>query len=276
VTPPDQYRCHLCSGQCSLACAAEIGRVIEGELPETVAGVILEPAITGGGVIVPADSYLPEVRAICDRSGALMIVDEAVCGFGRTGKRFGFQQSGVLPDIVTMAKGVTSGYFPFAVTAVRKYIHRAFSSEGHGRLRHINTFGGHPVGCAVALANMEVIEREDLCARANRAGQLLRTQLAELTDVAIVGEVRGTGLLIGIELVADLDAKRPLEPAAVQAVVAGCLRRGLIVGSTANTTATSGNVIIVGPPLIVTDEEITFIVATLHAAIAEVGATVRV
>ncbi len=276
VTPPDQYRCHLCSGQCSLACAAEIGRVIEGELPETVAGVILEPAITGGGVIVPADGYLPEVRAICDRSGALMIVDEAVCGFGRTGKRFGFQQSGVLPDIVTMAKGVTSGYFPFAVTAVRKYIHRAFSSEGHGRLRHINTFGGHPVGCAVALANMEVIEREDLCARANRAGQLLRTQLAELIDEAIVGEVRGIGLLVGIELVADLDAKRPLEAAAVQAVVAGCLRRGLIVGSTANTADTSGNVIIVGPPLIVTNEEISFIVATLHAAIAEVGATVRV
>ena len=273
VTPPDEYRCHLCAGRCSLECAREIDRTIQWELPETVAGVILEPIITGGGMIVPADGYLPEVRRICDRSGALLIVDEAICGFGRTGRAFGFEHYGVTPDIITMAKAVTSGYFPFAVTAVRREIHRTFPPTGYGRFRHINTFGGHPVGCTIALANMEIMEREDLFARAHRAGELLRGALAGLADDPLIGQIRGKGLLTGIELVVDKETKQPADVTAVRAVLAGCLRRGLIAGTNANTAAGLANVVTVGPPLTVTDDEILYIAETLRESIAEITST---
>ena len=266
VPPPDEYRCHLCAGRCSLACAGEIDRTIRWELPETVAGVIVEPIITGGGMIVPADGYLPEVRRICDASGALLIVDEAICGFGRTGRTFGFEHYGVTPDIITMAKGVTSGYFPLAVTAVHREIHREFPPTGYGRFRHINTFGGHPVGCAIALANMEIIEREDLCTRAHRAGERLRSELTELANHPLVGQIRGKGLLTGIELVTD---RKTRQPADVRPVLTACLQRGLIVGTNANTTADLANVITIGPPLTVTDEEIDYIAETLRESMPD-------
>jgi len=275
VSPPDEYRCHLCAGRCSLACAGEIDRTIQWELPETVAGVIVEPIITGGGMIVPADGYLPEVRRICDSSGALLIVDEAICGFGRTGRAFGFEHYGVTPDIITMAKAVSSGYFPMAVTAVRREIHQAFPATGHGRFRHINTFGGHPVGCAIAVANMEIMEREGLFARAHRAGDLLRTALASLAGDPLVGQIRGKGLLTGIELVADKHTKQPVDARVVRAVLAECLRRGLIAGANANTAAGLANVITVGPPLTTTDEEIATIAETLRHSIAAVTSTDR-
>src|SRR4028119_939440 len=121
VAPPDCYRCAYCSDRpaCNLECAGAIGRTVEWELPETVAGVIMEPIITGGGIIIPPDGYVEEVAEICRRTGTLLIVDEVICGFGRTGRRFGHQHHGVKPDIVTMAKGITSGYPPLSATAAR-------------------------------------------------------------------------------------------------------------------------------------------------------------
>jgi len=118
--------------------------------------VIMEPIITGGGILIPPDSYLPAVGAACERHGVLLIVDEVICGFGRTGSWFGHDGSGVTPDIVTMAKGITSAYIPLAATVVSEEIFAAFPAAGDdlGRLRHINTFGGHPAGCAVALENI--------------------------------------------------------------------------------------------------------------------------
>jgi taurine-pyruvate aminotransferase len=273
VTPPDEYRCHLCAGRCSLACAGEIDRTVQWELPETIAGVIVEPIITGGGMIVPADGYLPEVRRICDSSGALLIVDEAICGFGRTGRAFGFEHYGVVPDIVTMAKAVTSGYFPLAVTAVRREIYTMFPPTGQGRFRHINTFGGHPVGCAIAVTNMDIMEREDLFTRAHRAGELLRSALAALADHPLVGQIRGKGLLTGIELVADKQTKQPAAATVIRAILAECLRRGLIAGTNANTAAGLANVITVGPPLTVADDEITYIAETLYHSITTVMST---
>jgi adenosylmethionine-8-amino-7-oxononanoate aminotransferase len=268
VAPPDEYRCHLCRDRCTQRCAAEVQRVITAELPETVAAVLVEPVVGGGGVIVPADGHLAELRAICDRSGALLVVDEAVCGFGRTGTLFGFQHEDVRPDVVVMAKAVTSGYFPMAVTAVRREIHRAFPASGPGRLRHITTFGGHPVGCAIALANIDIIEREGLVERSRCLGRRFQELLAPLADLPHVGQVRGRGLLAGIELVEDKRSRRPVEAATSQEVLARCLRAGLIVGATATTSAGLGNVITVGPPLVADDDDLAFIASTLGEAVA--------
>ena len=149
VPPPDPYRDGIADGDLDAygrRCAAELERTIEFELPETVAAVIMEPIITGGGILIPPDSYLPAVRELCDRHGVLLIVDEVICGFGRVGAWFGHEASGVRPDLVTMAKGITSAYVPLAATVVDDAVFDAFASDqgDAGRLRHINTFGGHP------------------------------------------------------------------------------------------------------------------------------------
>src|SRR5690625_2298698 len=163
VAPPDCYRSDFNreDGSCCTHSANEIDRVINWELEETIAGVIVEPMITGGGVLIPHDHYLQKVREICDRRGALLIVDEVINGFGRTGKPFGFMHSGIKPDIITMAKGITSAYLPLSATAVRKDIFEAFKgSERYDTFRHVNTYGGSPAACAVAVKNIEIIEKE--------------------------------------------------------------------------------------------------------------------
>ncbi|MEV0307961.1 aminotransferase [Nonomuraea fuscirosea] len=268
VAPPDPYRCHLCEGGCTLRCAGEVERVLRFELPETVAAVIAEPVISGGGVIVPPAGYLAAVAAICARSGALLIVDEAVCGFGRTGRRFGHQHSGIVPDIVTMAKAVANGYFPIAVTAVRREIHERFAATGQGRLRHINTFGGHPAACAVALRTMDIMDGEDLPARA--AGNALARRLKPLLALPQVGEVRGLGLLAGVELVEDRVSRRPVAADVTRRVVAACRERGVVVGMNANTAAGLSNVVMAGPPLVAGEEELDLLTTTLEEAIREV------
>ncbi|MEV0387616.1 aminotransferase [Nonomuraea sp. NPDC050643] len=270
VAPPDPYRCHLCEGACSLRCAAEVERVIGWELPETVAAVIAEPVISGGGVIVPPDGYLAAVAGSCARSGALLIVDEAICGFGRTGRRFGYEHSGITPDIVTMAKAVANGYFPLAVTAVRREIHERFAATGYGRLRHINTFGGHPAGCAVALRTMEIMDREELPRRAAESGAALAGRLKALSALPHVGDVRGLGLLAGIELVADRASRRPVGADVTRRVVAACRDRGVIVGMNAGTAAGLANVIMIGPPLIAREDELDLIATTLEEALQAV------
>lgn len=228
-----------------------------------------EPVISGGGVIVPPAGYLAAVAAICARSGALLIVDEAVCGFGRTGRRFGHQHSGIVPDIVTMAKAVANGYFPIAVTAVRREIHERFAATGPGRLRHINTFGGHPAACAVALRTMDIMDGEDLPARA--AANSLPQRLKPLLALPQVGEVRGLGLLAGVELVEDRVSRRPVAADVARRVVEACRERGVIVGMNANTAAGLSNVVMAGPPLVAGDDELDLLATTLERAIKEVA-----
>src|SRR5919109_669280 len=217
VAPPDPYRDGVAEADLDAygrRCAAELERTIEFELPETVAAVIMEPIITGGGVLIPPDSYLPAVKELCERQGVLLIVDEVICGFGRTGSWFGHDASGVRPDIVTMAKGITGAYFPLAATVVDEAIFAAFPSDpaDPGRLRHINTFAGHPAGCAVALETLAIMEEERLVERSATLGAELLARLRErLGDHPLVGDVRRRGLLIGIELVADRATRAPAE-----------------------------------------------------------------
>src|SRR5829696_8262095 len=205
VPPPDPYRDGIAADDLEdygRRCAADLERTILFELPETVAAVIMEPIITGGGVLVPPDSYLPAVEALCERHGVLLIVDEVICGFGRTGTWFGHEHAGVRPDIVTMAKGITGAYIPLAATVVSDEIFGTFPSDpgDSGRLRHINTFGGHPAGCAVA--------RETLA------------------DHPLVGDIRGRGLLVGIELVADKATRKPVDRSVSGGLVAAAQQRG--------------------------------------------------
>ena len=174
VAPPDPYRDGIAEDDLEAygqRCAADLERTILFELPETVAAVIMEPIITGGGILIPPDSYLPAVKALCERHGVLLICDEVICGFGRTGTWFGHERAGVRPDLVTMAKGITGAYFPLAATVVSDEIFAAFPADpaDAGRLRHINTFGGHPAGCAVALETLAIMEEEGLLERSATA-----------------------------------------------------------------------------------------------------------
>lgn len=273
VTPPDIYRSPYQGTleEQSLAAADEIDRVMTWELSETVAGVIMEPFITGGGVIIPHESYLPRVREICDKHQALLIIDEVICGFGRTGAKFAFQHSGIKPDIVTMAKGITSGYLPLAVTAVRKEIYDSFKSSGeYDHFRHVSTFGGNPAACAVALKNMEIYEEEKLIERSKAVGAVLKEKLQDLDTHPYVGHIRGIGLLIGIELVKDKMTKQPADMDVVNNIISYCKGKGLIIGKNGDTVAGFNNIIALSPPLNITDDDVDFIVTVLKEAFATI------
>ena len=272
VTPPDPYRCHHCADKdaCTLQCAEDIDQLMTWELPETVAGVVIGPIITGGGILISHDDYLRAVKEICEKNGALLVVDEVICGFGRTGKRFGHQHYGVKPDIVTMAKGITSAYFPLSVTAVRREIYESFAGDSeYERLRHVNTFGGHPAACAVAIRNLEIMEEEDLPGRSARMGEELRQELSGLEGHPNVGEIRHKGLLLGIEMVKDKQSKQPASSEEVNAVVAACKARGLIVGKNADTVAGFDNSMTLAPPLSLTDEDLGFAAQALSDSITD-------
>ncbi|MGE7022885.1 aspartate aminotransferase family protein [Solibacillus cecembensis] len=271
VAPPDAYRAnedHI-TDPAALPSVQAIENVMTWELPETIAGVIMEPIITGGGVIMPHEDYLRGVKAVCEKHGALLIVDEVICGFGRTGKAFGFQNYGIQPDIVTMAKGLTSAYMPLSATAVRREIYEAFAgSDEYDFFRHVNTFGGSPAACAVALKNIEIMENENLFARSEEMGAIIHAELqVRLKDHPNVGDIRGKGLLIGVELVSDKISKAPLNVADVNKVIAICKEQGVIIGKNGVTVAGFNNVLALSPPLIISLEEKDLIVKTFTDAL---------
>ena len=270
VAPPDRYRCAYCSDRsaCNMECAKSIERTIAWELPETVAGVIMEPLITGGGIIIPPEGYMEHVAQICQKNGVLLIIDEVICGFGRTGKRFGHQHHAIKPDIVTMAKGITSAYLPLSATAVRREIFEAFKgTEEYSHFRHVNTFGGNPAACALAIRNLEIMDDEDLPKRSAQMGELLRNELRELEGHPNVGQIRHKGLLFGIELVEDRESRVPATAEKVGKVISGCKERGLIVGKNGDTVAGFNNVITLAPPLTITEEDLAFIAGNLKESI---------
>ena len=269
VVPPDRYRCAFCSDRpaCNLECAREVERVITWELLDTVAGVIMEAIITGGGIIVPPDGYVEEVARICERNGVLLIIDEVGCGFGRTGKKFGYQHYDVKPDIVTMGKAMTSGYLPLSAAAVRREVFEKFKgTEEYGRFRQVNTFSGNPAACAVAVKNLEIMEDEDLCGRSAALGERLREGLTELKNHPNVGDIRGKGLLVGIELVEDKESKQPVSTHVMDKVISACNERGLILRYNRDTTPGVNNVLVMAPPLSITDEDLAFIVEALKGS----------
>lgn len=266
IAPPDSYRDET-SGQSphELPGVKAIDQAMTWELSETVAALIMEPIITGGGILVPQDEYMKAAKEVCEKHGALMIVDEVICGFGRTGKPFGFMNYDVKPDIITMAKGITSAYLPLSATAVKREIYEEFKgSEEYDYFRHINTFGGNPAACALALKNIEIMESEKLFERSADLGEkALNTLKNHLQDHQYVGDVRGKGLLIGIEMVSDRETKEPLDVSKVNGVIGYCKQKGVIIGKNGATVAGYNNVLTLSPPLNIEEEDLDLLLSTV-------------
>ncbi|MBI2941353.1 MAG: aspartate aminotransferase family protein [Chloroflexi bacterium] len=236
------------------------------EGPDTIAAFIAEPVQGAGGVIVPPYHYFPRVREICDRYDVLLIADEVITGFGRTGRRFALQHWGVQPDIMSFAKAITSGYFPLGGIMISEAIAdvlRALPADSPWM--HAFTYSAHATGCAVALRNLQIIEEEHLIARAEELGHCLLDDLQRLTASPLIGEVRGLGLMAAVELGEKGTRKLfPAEHGLGGKVVKGALRRGLI-------TRNRGDVILIAPPFVTTKEQLHRIVSILEESIAEAG-----
>jgi adenosylmethionine-8-amino-7-oxononanoate aminotransferase len=212
VSAPYCYRCdyHKTYPDCEVYCADAIEDLIRYENPQSVAAVIAEPISAACGVAVPPPEYLPRLREICDRYGVLLILDEIITGFGRTGKMFAAEHWDIVPDMMTVAKGLSSGYAPIAATICRRPIVEQFDSRHHKPLAHLLTFGGHAVACAAALANLQILQQEHLVENAAQQGDFLLDQLRQLaTRHPVVGDVRGLGLLCALELVSNRERQTP-------------------------------------------------------------------
>src|SRR5579862_909526 len=209
VAPPYPYRWQG-NEEPGLGAADAVEKAIQAEGADTVAAVICEPVMGAGGVIVPPDSYFPRLREICDRHQVLLIADEVITGFGRTGRWFALGHWGVEPDLVSFAKGVTSGYLPLGGVIASKRIHDAIlSAPIDRRFMHAATYSGHPVCCAVGVVNCRIIEEDGLVERARVIGKRLFAGLEELGNLPNVGDVRGLGMMCGVELVTDKSTKAP-------------------------------------------------------------------
>ena len=272
VPAPTCYRCPLGLEypSCGVACAKAIETTILGEGPQTVAEVIVEPIMSGVGVAVPPDEYLPMVEAICRKYDLLLHVDEVINGFGRTGKMFGHQHYGVSPDIMAVAKGIVSAYLPIAATVVKNHVFESFLGEvaESRQVMQVNTYGGHPVAAAVAVRNIEIMLEEKLPQRAASMGAYLMEGLkAALFRHHITGDIRGKGLLLGIELVTDRESRTQLDGALVAGVVDFCRAHGVIVGRSGGG-ARHSNTIVLSPPLVITRSECDTLIEVLDQALA--------
>jgi len=249
--------------------ADEIERAIVREGPESVAAVFLEPVQNSGGCFPPPPGYFARVREICDRHDVLLVSDEVICAFGRLGHYFGSERYGYQPDIITCAKGMTSGYAPIGAMIVGDHLVEPFLS-GTSTFLHGITFAGHPVSCAVALANLDVFEREDLLShvRANEDG--FRSTLEKLTDLPIVGELRGEGYFYGIELVKDKDTRETFDDEESERLLRGFLSGALFdAGLVCRADDRGDPVIQLAPPLICGQPEFDFIESVLRSVLTE-------
>ena len=255
--------------------ARDIEEVILREDPDTVGAICLEPITAGGGVIVPPEGYWETVQEICRKYGVLIHIDEVVCGMGRTGKWFGYQHFGVEPDMVSMAKGVASGYAAISVLATTEDLFNEFLAEPSDQLhyfRDISTFGGCAGGPAAALENMRIIEQENLLDNVVKMGDYCLDRLHELQDKhPVIGDVRGKGLFLGAELVGDRETREPLDESLVAGVAADCLKQGVMIGRTNRSLPQFNNTLCLSPALICTKDDIDEIVAAIDVALGNLA-----
>ncbi len=256
--------------------ARELEKVILAEGPETVGSVVLEPITAGGGVIPPPEGYWETIQEICKKYNVLIHMDEVVCGLGRTGKWFGYQHYGIKPDFVTMAKGLASGYAAISCTVTTEEIFERFKEDPANPMSHfrdISTFGGCASGPAAALENIRIIEEENLVENAAKMGDYLIGRLHELKDKhEIIGDVRGVGLFVGLELVLDRKTKEPVDESVLAAIASDCMAHGVIIGRTNRSFETFNNTLCLSPALICTQADLDEIVDVLDAAIRRVAA----
>ena len=267
----NRYRCSMCAnaGECSLACADDIEARILMEGPDTVAAVILEPVQNTGGAIVPPAGYWQRVREICDKYGVLLVSDEVICAFGRLGYWFGCERFGYQPDMIVFAKGVTSGYAPLGGVLVSDRLAAPFL-EGGRTFLHGLTFGGHPVSCAVALANIDLMEREQLNAAVLRNEPVFDEVMARIGELPIVGDVRGCGFFRVAELVKDKSAKTSFNDEECNWLLRGVLSPALYkAGLFCRADDRAEPVVVLSPPLTCGPEELRFIGDTIVTAFAD-------
>ena len=278
VPETNHYRCPTCQDQphCSLHAAEAIEEAILREGPETVAAVFLEPVQNAGGCFVPPPGYFARVRDICDRHGVLLVSDEVICAYGRIGRMFGCERYGYQPDIITSAKGLTSGYAPLGAMLVSDRVAEPFVGTGEAFLHGI-TFAGHPVSCAVALANLRIFEEEDIVGNVQANEAAFRAALTALADLPIVGDIRGEGYFYGIELVRDRDSRESFTADEREHLLRGFLSNRLLeLGLICRADDRGEPVIQLSPPLIAGPEQFEEINAKLRTALTEAMAEMRV
>ncbi len=269
------YRCPF--GQeypsCGLACADDLTRVIEETGPEKVAAVLVEPIVAAAGPgLTPPPGYFTRLREICDRHGILLMVDEVVTGFGRTGKMFGIQHWDVEPDVVTMAKGMAGGYVPLGGLLVGGHVSRAFVESGQA-FTHGFTFDAHPVACAAASKVLEIIERDGLVANAASQGARLHAGVKRIAERhPVIGDVRGKGLLCGVELVEDRATRRPFaaEKQITKRVCRAAEDNGLMIYAGVGSDGNAGDVFVISPPLVINESEVNEVLEKFESAVARI------
>jgi adenosylmethionine-8-amino-7-oxononanoate aminotransferase len=231
-------------------CADGLAQAIREEDPETVAAVILEPCLSSGGSIIPPLGWLERVRDVCDELDVLMIADEVITGFGRTGRWFGVDHENVVPDLMSVAKGITSGYIPLSASIARAKLADAFPETSREENVHPNTYCGHPVACAAALANLAIIERENLVKNAETMGARLHAAIeSRVRGCAIVGEVRSRGLMVALDFADPAQRSRPLDAKLVASLNTRALDRGYIA-------VAKDSVLRLAPPLCISAAEV--------------------
>jgi len=249
--------------------AKEIENIILKEDPDTVGSIVLEPVTAGGGVITPPEGYWETVQEICTKYGILLHIDEVVCGLGRTGKWFGYQHYGIKPDMVTMAKGVASGYAAIACTVTTEEVFNQFKDGDAtmGYFRDISTFGGCAAGPAAALETMRIIEEEKLLDNVTEMGEYLMEKLRGLQNkYKVIGEVRGKGLFCGLELVKDRQTKEPADESLLVKIAADCMENGVVIGRTNRSLTGLNNTICLSPALICTTDDLDEVVEAIDNA----------
>ena len=254
--------------------ADAIEEVIISEGPDTVGGICLEPVTAGGGVITPPDGYWDRVQEICQKYDILLHIDEVVCGLGRTGTWFGYQNYGIKPDMVTMAKGVASGYAAIACLVTTEEVFDSFKDNPDDKMnyfRDISTFGGCTAGPTAAIENMRIIEDENLLDNTVKMGARMIENLDQLAEKhSVIGDVRGAGLFCGAELVKDRNTKEPEDEKLVQAVVADCAAQGVLIGATNRSLPGLNNTLCFSPALIATPDDIDQITEAVGKSLGKI------
>lgn len=273
VDPPYCYRCpwQATYPGCGVKCVQAVERALTHESSDTVAAIIVEPI--GGaasGAVVPPPEYLPRLREICTREDIVFIADEVITGFGRTGAAFAVDHWDVVPDIITCGKGIGSGYAPLGAVLIHDRIYQALVSSPYASAFTGYTYSGHPVSCAAGLQVLRILRREGLIEKAREDGAWFFDNAQQLRRHSVVGDIRGKGLMLGIEFVADAQTKEPFDPSVGFAarVTEECWRRGMIVRSENGTIdGRRGEHIMLTPPLIATRDELSRIIGVLDEAI---------
>ena len=253
------------------ALVASLEQTILTEGPDTVAAVFMEPLQNAGGCLPPpSDSYFARVREVCDRHGVLLVSDEVICAYGRLGTMFGCERYGYQPDIITTAKGLTSGYSPLGAVLCSDRLMEPFLADDRAAFAHGLTFGGHPVSCAVALANLDVFEQEDVVANVDRNRHLFRDLLEGLRDLPIVGDVRGEGYFWAIELVRDQDDMARFERDQVEQLLRGHVGpRMMELGLVARADDRGDPVLQFAPPLVAGPAELEELAGIVRKVLTE-------